>query len=133
MLARRQGCIVNIGSVAGRIAYPLRAAYAASKWGLTGLTLTLAQECGKSGIRANAVCPGPVEGPAMDSVIRRRARALNLSLDAMRRRYLRPAALGRMVTPAEVSQAVLFLCSDAARSITGQVLEVSAGFGLFPV
>jgi enoyl-[acyl-carrier-protein] reductase (NADH) len=51
----------------------------------------------------------------------------------MREQYLRPVALGRMVSPSDVSSTVLFLCSEAGRSITGQVIEVSAGFGLCPV
>jgi len=133
MMRRRQGQIINISSMAGRMAYPLRAAYCASKWGLIGLTLTLAQEAGSSNVRVNAICPGPVEGPAMDSVIVRRARALQISAEKMRQQYVKPTALGRMVSASDVSGAVLFLCSDAARSVTGQVIEVSAGFGLAPV
>jgi len=115
------------------MAYPLRAAYCASKWGLIGLTLTLAQEAGAGNVRVNAVCPGPVEGPAMDSVIVSRARSLRISAETMREQYLKPTALRRMVTASDVSSAVLFLCSSAARNITGQVIEVSAGFGLAPV
>lgn len=128
----RQGRIINISSVAGRVAYPLRASYAASKWGLIGLTLTLAQEAGASNIQVNAVCPGPVEGPAMETVIARRARVVGISVQRMRRQFLRPAALGRMVTAEDVSRLVLFLCSEQACSITGQAIEVSAGFGLWP-
>ena len=65
----RGGCIVNLASVAGRMAYPLRAPYAVSKWGLIGFTVTLAQEVGRRNIRVNAVSPGPVEGPRMENVI----------------------------------------------------------------
>jgi len=133
MMRRRSGKIINISSMAGRMAYPLRAAYCASKWGLIGLTLTLAQEAGSSNVRVNAICPGPVEGPAMESVIVRRARALRISVEKVRQLYVKPTALGRMVGASEVSGAVLFLCSEAARSVTGQVIEVSAGFGLAPV
>ncbi len=133
MVRRRQGRIINIASMAGRMAYPLRAAYCASKWGLIGLTLTLAQEAGAANIQVNAICPGPVEGPAMDSVILNRARALRLPAVKIREQYVKPTALGRMVTTSDVSGAVLFLCSMAARNVTGQVIEVSAGFGLAPV
>jgi NAD(P)-dependent dehydrogenase (short-subunit alcohol dehydrogenase family) len=133
MVGRRQGRIINISSVAGRMAYPWRAAYAASKWGLIGLTLTLAQEAGRANVLVNGVCPGPVEGPAMEKVLARRAKALALPNDEMRRRFLDSSALGRMVTAADVSNVVLFLCSEAARNITGQVIEVSAGFGLWLV
>lgn len=130
MTRRRRGCIINISSMAGRIAYPLRASYAASKWGLIGLTLTLAQEAGESNVRVNAICPGPVEGQVMAEVIARRARALGISKRRVREQFLRSAALGRMVTPSDVSRTVLFLCSEAARNITGQAIEVSGGFHL---
>jgi NAD(P)-dependent dehydrogenase (short-subunit alcohol dehydrogenase family) len=131
---RVQGCIINIASVAGRTAYPLRAPYAVSKWGLIGFTMTLAQEAGALNIRVNAVSPGPVAGtPRIENVLARRARALGVSLAEMRKQFERPSAMGRMVTASDVSNAVLFLCSEAARNITGQVIEVSAGFGLCPV
>jgi NAD(P)-dependent dehydrogenase (short-subunit alcohol dehydrogenase family) len=132
MVRRRQGRVINISSVAGRMAYPLRSPYAASKWGLMGLTLTLAQEVGRANVLVNAVCPGPVEGPAMTKVISRRAKALGIAAEGVRQRFLNSAALGRMVTAEDVSNVVLFLCSKAARNITGQAIEVSAGFGLWP-
>lgn len=132
MVKRREGRIINISSMAGRMAYPLRASYAASKWGLMGLTLTLAQEVGPFNVQVNAICPGPVEGRAMEGVIVRRAGALRISVPKMREQFVRPAALGRMVTAEDVSCLVLFLCSEAARNITGQAIDVSAGFGLWP-
>lgn len=130
MIKQRRGRIINISSVAGRMAYPLRASYAASKWGLMGLTVTLAQEAGRYGVMVNAVCPGPVEGPGIDQVIAARAQALGLPRSNVRQRFLRRAALAQMVTESDVSQAVLFLCSDAARNITGQAIDVSAGYRL---
>ncbi len=132
MMRQREGRIINISSMAGRMAYPLRASYAVSKWGLIGLTMTLAQEAGPFNVLANVVCPGPVEGAVMQQVIARRARALGVSVRAERRQFERSSALGRMVTAEDVSRTVLFLCSESARSITGQVIEVSAGFGLWP-
>jgi NAD(P)-dependent dehydrogenase (short-subunit alcohol dehydrogenase family) len=130
MLKRRHGRIVNISSTAGRMAYPYRAAYAASKWGLIGFTLTLAQEVGSSNILVNAICPGPVEGSAIDEVIKARAQSLGVSQHKVRDQFLRSASLRRMVTATDVSRMVLFLCSKDARNITGQVIDVSAGFGL---
>lgn len=130
MVPRRQGRIINISSTAGRVAYPFRASYSASKWGLIGFTLTLAQEAGAHGILVNAVCPGPVEGAAMDEVIEARAKALKLPTGKVRGQFVGSTSLGRMVTAEDVSDAVLFLCSERARSITGQVIDVSAGFGL---
>lgn len=128
MKRQRRGQILQISSVAGKIAYPLRLPYACSKWALIGFTQTLAQELGPDHIRVNAVCPGPVAGEAMERILRARARALGTSARAVRRRYLRALALGRMATPADVVAAVLFLCSPAARNITGQALDVSAGW-----
>jgi NAD(P)-dependent dehydrogenase (short-subunit alcohol dehydrogenase family) len=130
MIPRRQGRIVNIASTAGRTAYPMRASYAASKWGLVGFTLTLAQEVGRHNILVNAVCPGPVEGAAIDEVIAARAKALGIPAAKIREQFERSSALGRMATAQDVSDMVLFLCSDRARNITGQVIDVSAGFGL---
>jgi meso-butanediol dehydrogenase / (S,S)-butanediol dehydrogenase / diacetyl reductase len=130
MARRQQGRIINISSMAGRAAYPYRASYSASKWGLIGFTLTLAQEVGPHNILVNAVCPGPVEGTAMDEVIEARAKALLLPIRKVREQFVGSSALGRMVTAEDVRDTVLFLCSDQARSITGQAIEVSAGFGL---
>lgn len=130
MIKRRQGRIINISSTAGRMAYPLRASYASSKWGLIGFTVTLAPEAGAHNIQVNAVCPGPVEGAAIEAVIGDRARTLGLSPGQVRQRYVRWAALDRMVTPADVSRTVLFLCPEAARNITGQAIDVSAGYRL---
>lgn len=130
MIPRKQGRIVNISSTAGRVAYPYRASYAASKWGLIGFTLTLAQEVGSDNILVNAVCPGPVEGDAIDEVIAARAQATGLPAKKVREKLLRSSALGRMATAEDVSDTVLFLCSDRAQAITGQAIDVSAGYGL---
>ena len=132
MLPRRRGCIVNMSSVAGQHGYPLRAPYSASKWGVISLTKSLAAEGGSEGIRANAVCPGPVEGPGLDGVIAGRAEKLGVSFEQMRQQFVCPLALGRPVTEVDISRAVQFLCSDAAANITGQVLNVDAGFGIWP-
>lgn len=132
MQKQRQGSIVNISSTAAHFAYPLRAAYSASKSGLLNLTRTLAQESGGYGIRVNAICPGPVDGVALDAVIASRATSRGLSAAAMRRKFLAPAAMHRAVSPQDVSRAVLFLCSNASAHITGQALDVSAGYGLWP-
>jgi NAD(P)-dependent dehydrogenase (short-subunit alcohol dehydrogenase family) len=132
MMWRRQGRIINVASVAGRGPYPLRSSYAASKWGLVGFTLTLAQEVGAWNVLVNAVCPGPVMGAAMEQVMAKRARALRVSAGKIQERFLKSSALGRMVTPEDVSSLVLFLCSEGVRNITGQVIEVSGGFGMLP-
>jgi NAD(P)-dependent dehydrogenase (short-subunit alcohol dehydrogenase family) len=129
MIERRQGWIINISSIAGKMAYPLRSPYAASKWGLVGLTMTLAQELGRYNILVNAVCPGPTRTEMIDSVIRARAQAAGVTVEAMNQEYVRATALKRMVLPSEVADLVLFLCSPQAAAITGQAIEVSAGYG----
>jgi len=124
----RGGCLIQIGSVAGRIAYPLRLPYAASKAALEALTRTLAVELGPHSIRVNLVAPGPIAGARMERIIRRRARALGESPARVRAGYLRATSLGRMVTYEEVAKLVLYLCSPAAAGITGQTIEASAGW-----
>lgn len=118
------GSIVNISSTAGLFAFPLRAPYAAAKWAIIGLTKTLASELGAFGIRANAICPGAVEGPRMEQVIAAQASAQGVEPEAVRDTYLRQSSLQTFVSPAEIADAALFLCSDGGRKISGQVLAV---------
>ena len=118
------GLIVNVSSSAGLHGYPLRAPYAASKWAIIGFTKTLAMELGEFGIRANAICPGPVAGPRIDGVIRSRAEEEGEPYAAMRDRYLRHNSLHTFFTPQDIANMVLFLCSDAGRKISGQALAI---------
>jgi NAD(P)-dependent dehydrogenase (short-subunit alcohol dehydrogenase family) len=130
MIARRAGKIINIASVAGKIAYPLRSPYAVSKWGLIGLTMTLAQEVGPFGIQVNVVCPGPVEGDRMRTIIATRARELGHTHEEVERDYLAKMALGRMVRAGDVASLVAYLASPHGDNITGQAIDVSAGYRL---
>src|SRR2546426_446723 len=100
---------------------------AASKWGMIGLTRTLALEAGEHGITVNAIAPGSVRGERMDAVIRSRAQSLGRPYEEVERSYLDPTALKRMVEPVEVAATAVFLASDEARSITRETLSVSAG------
>jgi NAD(P)-dependent dehydrogenase (short-subunit alcohol dehydrogenase family) len=118
------GSIVNISSTAGLYGYPLRAPYVASKWALVGLTKTLAIELGPHGIRANAVCPGSIDGPRMDRVIAAEAAARGVSDAAVRESYLRQTSLRCFIDAADIAAMVLFLCSDAGAKITGQTLTI---------
>jgi NAD(P)-dependent dehydrogenase (short-subunit alcohol dehydrogenase family) len=130
MMSHRSGRIINIASVAGRIAYALRAPYAASKWALLGLTLTLAKEVGPYNILVNAICPGPVTGPRMQAIIEQRAKELGQSVEEVEKSYERQTLLGRMVDAEHVADMVAFLVSPAGNSMTGQILDISAGYGL---
>ncbi|MGE3805116.1 MAG: SDR family NAD(P)-dependent oxidoreductase [Gemmataceae bacterium] len=130
MIARRAGKIVNISSIAGQIGYALRSPYCASKWGLIGLTLTLAKEVGPHNIQVNAVCPGPVDGTRMQKIIEVRAAEQGRTVADLQQEYLDTTLLKRFVQPEDVAAMVAFLASPAADSITGQTLGVTAGYGL---
>lgn len=118
------GSIINISSTAGQHGYPLRTPYAASKWGLIGLTKTLAMELGSYGIRVNAVCPGAVEGERIEGVIEAKATARGVSADEIRAAYLSKSSLGTLIDAEDVAETVLFLCSDGGSRISGQALAV---------
>lgn len=128
MIAAGRGAIVNIASVAGRLGYPRRTPYAASKWGLIGLSHSLAAELGPYGIRVNAVLPGSTEGERIERVIRDRASSEGRTTDEVREWFTKNIPLGRMVTADEVARAVVFLASDEASGITGQAFSVCGGF-----
>jgi len=128
MQERRWGRIINISSMAGKTPYPLRSGYAASKWGLIGLTLTLAGELGTYGITVNAVCPGPVENENMRLVMQERAAATGQSFEEIRAGFIRQLAVPQLPQEADVAAMVSYLASDAAWCITGQALEVSSGY-----
>jgi NAD(P)-dependent dehydrogenase (short-subunit alcohol dehydrogenase family) len=116
--------VIAMSSVAGRLGYPLRTPYAASKWGVVGLMKSLAIELGPHGVRVNAILPGAVEGDRMNGVIAARAASAGISVDAMRAQFLSKISLRRMVTAEDVAALALFLCAPAARHLTGQAISV---------
>ncbi len=126
-LLKRSGLgpsLIAMGSVAGRLGYAFRTPYASSKWAIVGMTKSLAIELGPQGIRVNAILPGTVEGERMRAVIAARAAATGVSVEAMREQYLSKISLRRMVTADDVAALALFLCSPAARNLTGQAISV---------
>jgi NAD(P)-dependent dehydrogenase (short-subunit alcohol dehydrogenase family) len=118
------GLIVNMSSAAGRHGYAFRTPYASAKFGVIGLTESLAKELGPHDIRVNAILPGIVEGPRMEGVIRDRAAQLGIGYEEMEKRYLEKVSLRRMVSPGDVAAMVAFLLSDAGANISGQSLGV---------
>lgn len=120
------GAIVNMSSAAGRFGYPLRAPYAASKWGVVGLSHTLAAELGPYGIRSNAILPGPVAGPRIDGVIRAKAQSRGVDFETMRDCYLDMTAMRAFVSAEDVAGLVVYLISDAGRLVSGQAIGVDA-------
>jgi NAD(P)-dependent dehydrogenase (short-subunit alcohol dehydrogenase family) len=124
---QRAGNVINISSGAGRRGFPLRSPYAASKWGMIGLTQTIAGEWGQRGIRCNCICPGAIEGERIERVMRARAEALKQPYEQIRAGFLSQAALARMATEEEVARVALFLALDTSAGITGQTLNVDCG------
>ena len=97
MKEQQSGAIINLSSTAGIMGYPLRTPYAAAKWAVTGLTKSLAMECGADNIRVNAICPGAVSGERMDRVIANEARARNTSEDEVRAAYVSQCSMQTFV------------------------------------
>lgn len=124
MKAQGAGSIILTSSTAGQHGYPNRAPYAAAKWGVIGLMKTLAMELGPHGIRANAICPGAVEGPRMDGVMAREAVAKGSTAEAIREGYASGTSMRRLVTAGDIAAMAVFLGSDSARYVSGQVIAV---------
>lgn len=122
--SQRSPSIIAISSVAGRLAYPYRTPYAATKWAIVGLIKSLAVELGPVGIRANAILPGLVHGERIDRVIADRAKMLGVGVEEERASYLQKISMRRMVDAEDVANLVLFLASDMARNISGQAISV---------
>lgn len=116
--------IVCISSVGGRLGFPWRTPYAATKWGVVGIVKSLAIELGPENIRVNAVLPGAVEGPRIDAVISARATREGVDESELRKEYLNRISLRRMVTADDVALTCLFLCSPAGQNISGQAIGV---------
>jgi NAD(P)-dependent dehydrogenase (short-subunit alcohol dehydrogenase family) len=125
------GSLIVISSVTGKRPLANRTPYAAAKLGVIGLVRTLAHEVGPQGIRVNAVSPGAVDGPRLRDVITNQATAHGISEDAALARFVEPSALRRLVVDTHIGDACVFLGSDAAASITGEDLNVSAGLIMY--
>jgi NAD(P)-dependent dehydrogenase (short-subunit alcohol dehydrogenase family) len=123
------GSIINLSSIAGRLAYPLRSPYAAAKWGVIGLTKSLAAELGPSNIRVNAILPGVVEGDRVNRVVEARAVARGISFDDAMKQFVAPVSLRRMVKAEDIANMALFLATAPGANISGQALSVCGDHG----
>jgi NAD(P)-dependent dehydrogenase (short-subunit alcohol dehydrogenase family) len=122
LLRQSRGSITNIASNAAFTGCPGRAPYAASKWGIIGLTKTLAMELGPDGIRVNAICPASVDGDRLNGVIERDAQRRGQTVEAIRDVYLRQSSLRTFINADDVANLALFLASDPASKISGQAI-----------
>jgi NAD(P)-dependent dehydrogenase (short-subunit alcohol dehydrogenase family) len=127
MLKVGGGAIVNISSRAGRRGAPYRIGYCSAKAGQVGMTYGMALELAPHNIRVNCVAPGAVEGDRVDRVLAGQAQVRGISIEQMRKVMIERSPLKRMVTADDIVDATVFLCSDMARNISGQVLAVNAG------
>ncbi len=120
--AKQAGKIVNIASIGGRRGEVLMP-YDASKAAAISITQSLATLLGKDNINVNAVCPGPVATPLWDDLAKQAGPGLTEFED-----HLQSVPLGRVSTPQDIANAVLFFASDQSHNITGQALNVDGGF-----
>jgi len=125
-LMKRQGsgAMILTSSTAGLYGYPNRAPYAAAKWGVIGLMKTLAMELGPFGIRANAIAPGAVEGARMEGVLAREAQAKGMTRDQVYEGYAAGTSMRSFVSARDIADMAVFLGSNAARLVSGQVIAV---------
>jgi 3-hydroxybutyrate dehydrogenase len=129
MKSRKWGRIINIASAHGLVASPFKSAYVAAKHGLVGLTKSVALETAGSGVTCNAVCPGFVLTPLVETQIQDRAREHGISReDAIRNVILERQPSKEFVKVDEVAAVAVFLAGDAAASITGAAYSIDGGW-----
>ena len=119
MLARGGGAIVNVASVAGLVGFARHAAYAASKHGVVGLTRTAALEYARKGVRVNAVCPGFTDTPMVERITG--------GDPAAEQALAGRVPIGRLGTPAEVAEAICYLCAPASAFMVGHAMVLDGG------
>jgi NAD(P)-dependent dehydrogenase (short-subunit alcohol dehydrogenase family) len=124
LVMRRQqsGCMINISSQAGHVGIPGGGVYAASKHAVNGLTRSAALEVAADGVRVNAIAPGPVATDMFERFVGRD--------ETVKAQFLKKMPTNRIVTTEEIAATALFLASDAARSIIGQIITVDGGYSV---
>jgi 3-hydroxybutyrate dehydrogenase len=129
MRKRNFGRIINISSAYGLVAGPNRVSYIASKFGLVGLTKAVALETADSAVTCNAICPGYVLAPHLRKRVQELASAKSISLEAAEREIVEDAMpSGKALTPEQIAEVALFLCSAAAAEIRGAAWSVDGGW-----
>ena len=121
------GSIINLSSIAGRLAFPMRTAYSAAKWAVVGFTQSLAAEAGPDKVRVNCIQPGIVEGDRIDRVIEAKAKGLGVAPEEVRSQMVEGISLRTTVTAQDIANMALFLATAPGRHISGQALSVCGG------
>jgi NAD(P)-dependent dehydrogenase (short-subunit alcohol dehydrogenase family) len=127
MMKQKSGSIVSISGTAGREGMALRGSLCAAKWGLVGLTQTIAKEAGPYGIRANVICPGGMDEPDLREMYAERAKGLGMEFSQLEKQVLELTPLRKYAKHDEVAKAALFLASGDSSHTTGESLNVSGG------
>ncbi len=129
MIRGKWGRVVNISSAHGLVASPFKSAYVSAKHGIIGFTKVAAWEVAEHGVTVNAVCPGYVRTPLVEGQIADQARVHGIpAAEVVDRIMLQPVAIKRLIEPEEIAAQVVYLCSDAARMITGVALTIDGGW-----
>ena len=124
MKVQSSGVIINIASNAGLMGCPNRSPYVAAKWGLIGLTKTLAMELGPYNVRVNALCPASVDGVRIEAVMARDADERGVSVAEIRLSYERQSSLQGFTRAEDIAAMVCYLASDAGMRISGQAIAI---------
>ncbi len=123
------GRIINLNSVHGLRASEFKVAYVSAKHGMTGLTKTTAIEGAPYGITVNSICPGYVRTPLVEGQIEDQAKAHGISREeVIEKVVMKKQAIKQMAEPSDIGEAILYLCSDAARCMTGAALTIDGGW-----
>jgi len=116
--------IVNLSSAAGKLGFAMRAPYAAAKWGVIGFTKSLSIELGPDNIRVNAILPGLVAGDRQRRVLEAKAQQRGISFAEMERTAFSYTSIKDYVTPQQLADQIVFLCSSRGRTISGQAIAI---------
>ena len=127
MIQQKSGNIVSISGTAGKEGMALRGSLCAAKWGLFGMTQTIAKEAGPFGVRANIICPGGMDEPDLREMYKERAKGLGVSFEDLERSVLQQTPLRKYAAHDEVARTALFLASSDSSHTTGESINVSGG------
>ena len=128
----KNASIVNLSSAAGRLGFPLRTPYSASKWAVVGFTKSLAIELGEAGIRVNAIQPGIVAGERIRRVFENKAKSRGISFEEMRKEALSVVSMKTEVTPQQIADMIVFLASPRGRTVSGQAISICGDTQMLP-